>query len=1098
MNRKEELERKFERWFLGFWIRRYRISYLVVLAVAAMGILAVLNIPKESSPAVSLGMISITTAYPGTNPVDIDALVTDKIYKEVKDIDGIDKINSTSSLGISNITLTLKTSANVDSVLSDVRSAVARAVLPTDAKSPNIIEVETDTSMAFSVFIYKKNGETDLDTLFDRAKTLKKELELAPWVNNVDITSSVGAGRRSMLWAGGWDDSTYDVEITIPEEKLNSLGLTLSSISQALQSYNRDQPLGNYSVGDKKYDFRIEGKEDKSYGFLSIPINLPKWGVTTLNDIATIKRKYKNESVRIFIPGGENTVSEWKLYVGLTVNKSDSASIFALSKNAKGKIQEIFETEPFDGYAYAYGNDLADNIIDDYKILLREATTTILLVFFAMFLFVWFRDSLFATLTLPLAFLSTFIILYYGGYTMNFLTNFSLILSFGIAVDTIIVIVQAASAKIRVWYDPRSAIMLALREYAVPVISGVMTTIVVFIPMMLLPGIMGKFLAFIPITIFGVLATGLVLVITVNSALYLLFVRRLNSYVRDNHAIEYATDEEKELLALEREGKTAIEEGVAPLRIRIIHSVTLWYKWVLRNFLEHKKLRRLSIFIPIAFLIFSFIFIAPRVGFELFPSDDNNVATASITGPVWQKTEVTARDLKDIDKIFLGYKELDYATVSINENIANITIQLTKKEKRKKNGERSIFEIEKLLAPKLQAYEQLGYKVVVEVLKWWPPGGKAIWLKLQADEAENLDTLIKVSRDFEAYLRTVPGTKNVGRSSSDTPWQFVFTLKKDVLANAWITPAIIYGQIQQSLNGVKVASIEDSGNDIDILVKSSQFEGSVDLNNVLSLPIQIGPTSYRVGDFIESTLSNATANITREEWKIQITIDADLEDIKQTATLQAQFVDFAKKYQYPTGITYKAGGEAQENSELIMATVSAFFMALLLIFGILTLQFNSLTQPFVILYSVITSLPFVMIGLMLTDNQFSMPFGIGFIAFTGIAVNHGIILIAAINENLEKGIEWITALVEAWSSRLEPMLLTTVTTVLGIIPIALRDRFWSGMGFTIIFGIMAASMLTLFVVKGIYYELYMNHEDGFAKKIWKKGKNLISRKRKIS
>ena len=120
--------------------------------------------------------------------------------------------------------------------------------------------------------------------------------------------------------------------------------------------------------------------------------------------------------------------------------------------------------------------------------------------------------------------------------------------------------------------------MLALREYAVPVISGVMTTIVVFIPMMLLPGIMGKFLAFIPITIFGVLATGLVLVITVNSALYLLFVRRLNSYVRDNHAIEYATDEEKELLALEREGKTAIEEGVAPLRIRIIHSVTLWYK----------------------------------------------------------------------------------------------------------------------------------------------------------------------------------------------------------------------------------------------------------------------------------------------------------------------------------------------------------------------------------------------------------------------------------------------------------------------------------------------------------------------------------------
>lgn len=205
----------------------------------------------------------------------------------------------------------------------------------------------------------------------------------------------------------------------------------------------------------------------------------------------------------MFVKGGVNpTENEGRMYVGLTVNKNDSASIFSVAKNAKAAVEKIFQSEDFQGYSYAYGNDLADNIIDDYKILLREATTTILLVFFAMFLFVGFRDSLFATITLPLAFLSTFIILYYGGYTMNFLTNFSLILSFGIAVDTIIVIVQAASAKIRVGYDPRSAIMLALREYAVPVISGVMTTIVVFIPMMLLPGIMGKFLAFIPITIF--------------------------------------------------------------------------------------------------------------------------------------------------------------------------------------------------------------------------------------------------------------------------------------------------------------------------------------------------------------------------------------------------------------------------------------------------------------------------------------------------------------------------------------------------------------------------------------------------------------------
>jgi multidrug efflux pump subunit AcrB len=156
MNRKEELEKKFTSGFLGFWIRRYRISYLVVLAVLAMGIVSAVSIRKESSPAVSLGMIMITTAYPGTSPADMDSLVTDKIYKEIKDIKGVDKITSTASLGVSMISVSLKTTANAKDVLSDIRSNISRVILPTDAKSPTITEVETDTNRAFSIFVYKK------------------------------------------------------------------------------------------------------------------------------------------------------------------------------------------------------------------------------------------------------------------------------------------------------------------------------------------------------------------------------------------------------------------------------------------------------------------------------------------------------------------------------------------------------------------------------------------------------------------------------------------------------------------------------------------------------------------------------------------------------------------------------------------------------------------------------------------------------------------------------------------------------------------------------------------------------------------------------
>ncbi len=1103
-SRAQELRDKFTTGFLGFWVKQFRISYLIVITVIIMGMMAAINIPKESSPSVKLGIVSISTSYPGTNPIDMDSLVTDKIYKEVKDIKWIDKINSSSALWFSSISLTLKTDADVKDVLSDVRSAVGRVSLPADAKTPTITEIETDTNRAFSIYIYAKNPNTTKALLFDRAIGLKKSLEKVAWVNTVNLS----------VWGDGWpisswwgSDASYEVHIIVPEEKLASLGITLWSIASTIQSYNRDQPVGNFSIGDKKYDFRIEGKNRESFDFLRAPLAVANGGSITLWDIATIERKYKNDSYNRIILGwalesdvvsGETPIYP---YVWLTVNKTDSASIFKSSDAAKEKVNEIFQKAEYKDFHYTYAIDLADTIRDDYKELAKEAIITLMLVFIAMYLFVWFRDSIFASITLPLAFLSTFLLLYYGGYTMNFLTNFSLILSFGIAVDTIIVIVQAASAKIRVGYNPHSAIMLALREYAVPIISWVMTTIVVFIPMMTLPGILGKFLAYIPITIFWVLATGLVLALTVNSALYLLFVRKRDDYVDDPHAVEYASDEEKELLLLEREGKSRIGEWSIPLRIRVIHSVTQWYKRVLRNFLEHTLFRRLAIFLPFVFFIFWFVVLAPMIGFNLFPSDDEGFTTFVITGPVGQRTETTTKELQWVAEIFLSYPEIKYSNLSVWGNGATISVQLTKRKERKKLWQRSIFDIEKVLLQELQVFEQKGYRVVSQIAENGPPWSKALWLKLVVDDPEKLSTLIRVSKEFESYLKTLPGTKNVWRSSSDTPGQFIFNLKKDLISTTGISAAQIYAQISQSMNGVTLWSVEDDGEDMNIIVKSSQFISDVRLEDVLAIPIIVWQIRYVVWDFVESRITNATANISREDGDIQITVDSDLEEGVDSVSAQNAFVAFAEKYEYPEWISYKAWGENEENSELIVAVLSAFFIALIVIFAILTLQFHSFSQPTVILYSVIMSLPFVMVGLLLTGNQFSLPFGIGFIAFTGIAVNHGIILIAAINENLKKWIEGVTALVEAGSSRLEPMLLTTVTTALGILPIALRDKFWSGMGFTIIFGVMAASALTLFVVKGIYYEFYMNPEEGLIKswfKKWKSAlKSIISKKRTI-
>jgi multidrug efflux pump subunit AcrB len=1088
MSRLTELRSQVESGFLGFWVRKYRISYLIVLLVMAMGLLAAFAIPKESSPSINLGIISVVTVYPGTNPEDIDSLITDKIYKQIKDIKWVDKITTRSSLGISSVTVNVKTSAKVKDVLDDVRNKVGTVILPADAKTPVITEIKTDTGRAFSVFVYDPSGKSSRSILVARAIDLQNIVKLVSGIESVDLSASANTSAVSV---GGGNETTYDAEIIIPQDKLASLGLTLAGIAGTIRSANLDQPIGNYSLGDKKYDYRIEGKNRKSADFLSTAIALPGGSQIRLGDIARIERKYKSTTENRVIIGSGGTSAP---YIGLTINKSDSANIFTASDAAKKEIERIFATSEFSWLQYLYTSDLADNIRDDYGELTREAITTLVLVFIAMYLFVGFRDSLFASLTLPLAFLATFILLYYFGFTLNFLTNFSLILSFGIAVDTIIVIVQAASAKARIGYEPRTAIMLALREYSVPIISWVSVTIVVFIPMMFLPGILGKFLAYIPITIFGVLASGLLLALTVNSALYLIFARRSNTYVESDTTLEYATADERELLELERVGKTKLASSDASLRTRIIHDCIEWYKRTLRNFLEHTWLRRSAIALPFVFFVFGIIILAPRVGFELFPGDDNNLTTFVIEGPVGIRTEVMSSLVGDIAPYFRGYDEIRYISSSVAGNQMNISIELIKKELRKKLGQKSVFDLEKIWLPNLQKLESKWLKVTSKVIAGGPPSSKAVGLKIISDDAIKLPILIKVAKEFREYLKTIPGTKNITVSSQDTPGQFVFSLRNDLLALYAIPSSVIYQAISTNMNGVTVGSIEDNGEDMSVILKTDTFQKESRMEDILSIPFTVGSTTYTVGNFVDTRTQNAIASVNREAGKVQIAVEADLEKWVDSVSSQSAFVAYANKYQFPVGISYKAGGENDANSELIVAVVSAFFIAVMVIFAILTLQFNSFSQPAIILYSVVMSLPFVMVGLLLTGNQFSMPFGIGFIAFTGIAVNHGIILIDAINQNLMKGMNGFTALVEAGSSRLEPMTLTTITTALGILPIALRDRFWAGMGFTIIFGIIAASALTLFVVKGIYYEIYVAEHEWLMNKIRRKWRERKGRR----
>lgn len=1051
--------------FLGFWVRKYRISYLIVLALIVLGLGASFAIPKESSPSIKFGTVIISTVFPGANPIDIDSLITEKLYKEIKDIEGAKKITSSSSLGASSISIELQPETEVSKYINDVRNKIGRVSLPKDAKTPNVIEIASQTNQVLSATLYSPNNTVSLEKLRILGADLKEKLELVPNIQKVDYGSVL----------------KYDVRVLIDKEVLKGLGITIADVSNTIRSYHQDAPIGNYGIGERNYDFRIQGKFEETSEILAVPIVVGGGRTIKLGDIVTLERSYDDKSIsRIGFPNADARNS-----VTLTISKNEGAGIFAAASGIKSTIESELLQSKYADVSVAYANDQSDIISDDYAELAHEAVVTLVLVFVVMWMFIGFRDSLFATVTLPLAFLCTFMLLNFFGYSLNFLTNFSLVLSFGIAVDTIIVIVQAASAKIRVGYEPRTAILLALREYGLPITAGVLTTIVAFVPMMVLPGILGKFLAYIPITIFGVLASGLILALTVNSALYLLVIRPKKQFVHDDTAIEYASDEEKALLEFERIGKEEIKSTDIPLRLRWIHAATMWYKRALTTYITSHKMRMTGIFSLFVILILSFVpliggkSLAGHVGFNLFPASDNGFVQYVIKGATGERVaSLDALTPKVVD-ILKKYPEIKFYELQTNDSKTStdagisISVTMLKLKEREAAGQMSVFDLDKALLKDFDAIRSLGYDVSSKVQEGGPPAGKAVAVKLVANSPQLLADLTATAKDFEKEIRSYDGVKNIENSAGDTPGQFVFELRKDVLSELGIPASVVIEQVTTLINGQNVGTIAARGEDISIVVKYSQFVNDVNPDLLAAHIFKFGGKDYRLGDLINANVTNAVASIKRESGLTTISIGADVEEGILATDVQKKFLDYAAKYPYPNGISYSAGGENQENADLIVAILTAFFIAMIAIFSILTLQFNSFKQPIIVLFSVIMSLPFVFLGLLITGNQMSLPFGIGFIAFTGIAVNHGIILIDAININLGKGMKSYTALVEAGSSRLEPMILTTLTTCLGILPLALRDAFWSALGFTIIFGLMACTFITLFVVKGLYYEVFM-------------------------
>ncbi len=497
------------------------------------------------------------------------------------------------------------------------------------------------------------------------------------------------------------------------QHKLEQLGLSLARLSQILQGFNSSQPLGMHRLGEKEYAFRIDGELKSLEEIKKLPIPLGNGKSISLENLAEVKPSYEEKNLIKIGHHESDYQASGKLAVNLVFNKKSGASVLSASKEAKSAIAKLFaEQEEYQNLGYFFTNDLGELISESYSDLAVNMISTLVIVFLIVRMFVGSLESFLATISIPLAFFVTFFVLNSLGRTMNTLTNFSLIICLGIAVDTATVIIQGASEYIRAGYKPFHAALLSVKTYKNSLISGTATTVVVFIPLMSLPGIMGSFLAYIPITIFITLVASLFISLTITPALFFQIKKETKSYKTDPQSESFLSENEKLILEDDRQGKTEeAPHNETHFRDKILDRIVVLYEKRTNATLASPRSRVIWVLTPIIILIFTLVFISGRLGFLMMPASDNEYLEITLTAPVGLDKEIIATKSEKIHQIFSALPELKNYTATIKGNEVSVLLRISPQEERK----RSSFEIEAQLAEQLHPLEQQGFQVRVAV-----------------------------------------------------------------------------------------------------------------------------------------------------------------------------------------------------------------------------------------------------------------------------------------------------------------------------------------------------------------------------------------------
>ena len=1018
----------------NFFIDHFRFTYVILSMVILLGFAAILTMPKESAPEVVIPIGVVTTPYPGASALDVEELVTNEIEDEIEDLDDLDTFTSTSSEGISSIVVEFDASADIDDRIRALKDAVDDALpdLPDEVERSIVTQISLADEPVMTLSMSADLSDEELKRI---AEDFQDDLER---ISGLTEAKLIGTRNR-------------EVQVTVDPLKLELYQISLGELVQAIQRQDAQLPVGSIEQAERSYTVRFEGGLKDPDLINRIPVKTLDGVPILVQDLGLVTDGLEKRATlaRQSLDGSAPTSS-----VTVEIFKQEGADILEMVGAVYDRI-DVLKADLLKDVEIFVSLDMSKEIRSDLSGLLINGLETVLIVSFILMLFLGGREAILAGICIPLTFLMTFVGLSLMGFTLNFLTLFSLILSLGILVDAAIVVVEGMHFHISHGKLPVDAAKATIKEFQWPVMSGIFTTVSAFVPMLFASGVVGQYIRTIPVTVSLVLLSSL----TVAMA----FIPVLGSrFLKKSHAV----DEDHEVVA----------------KMGWIRDLASWYRGVLTSLLHSKRTQnRVFALLTVLFFIAVSLPITGILEATLFTDEDMDRFVINVETPVGTVVEKTDRVARQIEEVLLQDPRVVSFITSVgsaggqstgggggNGHLARFSINLVE------GGDRdeASYEIVDEYRNRFEVFA--GAKVTVSQAEAGPPQGAPVEITFIGEDLSELDRL---ARDAEKLLLSLDGPTSTERSLKDAPFEFAYQIDREKAALVGLTPLDIASALRTAVFGVDAITMKIGGDDVDVVVQ-------LNLNPLSDDPHETQKTTLSRLNFVNIATPNGSVPLTAlvregiQSGTTSIAHDDGVRTSKVTSYLLADYTvpGVLEEFQQRIGelnmdpsYTVKYGGEAQDVQESFADLFNALIIGVLLILAILVLQFNSFRQPFLIL----ATLPFALIGvfpgLTLTNQPLSFPAFIGIVALVGIVVNDAIILIDQINNNRREGMERMEAVVRGTLSRLQPIMLTTITTVFGILPLTLSDEVWGPLGFSIIFGLMFATVLTLMVVPSMYY-----------------------------